>query len=1155
MLDCQKPDSEFTQVALALTSTNPVDVGRLEAALKAAERKALLLPSRLLGRIIKSHRGLGVAGWRIPHGKSYVIDRDALLQIVDPNELGLTAATDLPRMLMLLVRPDPQQLAGLAGGKVLVEYWRLLFHARIHLALERRFSGQPRDDPAMRARLQSLGWAEFAEIGDVLRQDNFLLPPWDRQETYMEFAAVYLELWHFGRHLLPCYFPTLVPDAGQLSRTLGTDRVGLILVEDLGKNFLPELYRDLWSFAKELLPHQLPAALPSSGRLAGVFEDERMVQLFAQERLLAPPESSSTFYSMFAGRGLKDAGQVLLPAGTAANQETADRSPQASPGLPGPASPEALRRLLGRAEKAEAVGNVVRGAILRRQAAREAATDAAAPVVADAHVRLESLAARLQQALGFEAVEVRPWRQCLAALLEKSTEGTWPQAGRLLYDLQKACVDTEHSIYAVDLVEWCVSLGERPIKRLLEHQGELLQIKHLRQAAQRLSRAGLDEEARRQLADLLRASQDRCENKLRAHFRPRIRAALEKVGIQPRDYPEQVAQAKLTEELLDRICERGFVAMSDLRDALARNQLKLPDLSGPREFVRGDPLIRANRRFATTLDGVYRRGEIYLRWLQRLSAAAFGTSVGRFLTRYVALPFGGAYVVLEGAQHLVGLLTEDIHLMSWTSVALLGAFLLALMHVPLVRQGLAQGLTRVGRAARLLLIECPAFLLRLPLMRRLLSSWPLRMFRRLVLKPLAWTAVAFLVFRGCGFHWQASIAGSIVFFLTINLFFNSRPGRELEEVLSDWLNYHWCYLRTDLVPGLFRFVIFVFKQLLDEIERWLYSVDEWLRFKSGDSRLSLLMKPVLGLLWFLFTYLIRIYINLLIEPTVNPIKHFPVVTVAAKIMLPFIPLLTRLLAAPLLPLGPVVANSFAVMTLFFLPGIFGFLVWELKENWRLYAANRSPVLQAEIVGQHGETMLRFMKPGLHSGRLPKLYGKLRRAEHRARITGSWKTYRKHQEALHHVGRDVKRFVERQWVALLAGCQCWASAPLCEARTGLGYHQIRVTLAGPGRGVDNLEIVFTEQMGQLVARIARPGWLCQLSAEQRRTLRIALAGLYKRAGVDLVHEQIEFQMVAITWRDWVNAWEREQAGQGEGKPFLEGIRLLPPLQPCLNKEDR
>ncbi len=64
-------------------------------------------------------------------------------------------------------------------------------------------------------------------------------------------------------------------------------------------------------------------------------------------------------------------------------------------------------------------------------------------------------------------------------------------------------------------------------------------------------------------------------------------------------------------------------------------------------FFLGDQLIRANRQLAADLDGVYHRGEIYLRWLQRLSAAAFGTHIGRLLTLYVALPFGCSIALLK----------------------------------------------------------------------------------------------------------------------------------------------------------------------------------------------------------------------------------------------------------------------------------------------------------------------------------------------------------------------------------------------------------------------------------------------------------------------------------------------------------------------------
>ena len=98
------------------------------------------------------------------------------------------------------------------------------------------------------------------------------------------------------------------------------------------------------------------------------------------------------------------------------------------------------------------------------------------------------------------------------------------------------------------------------------------------------------------------------------------------VGLQPSNPPEHTAFARMIEEMLDRIVELGFLTFSDLRDTISRNQLKLPDLSDPPEFVRGDPLLRLDRRLATTLDGVYRPGEIYLRWLERLTAPAFGTA-------------------------------------------------------------------------------------------------------------------------------------------------------------------------------------------------------------------------------------------------------------------------------------------------------------------------------------------------------------------------------------------------------------------------------------------------------------------------------------------------------------------------------------------------
>ena len=76
------------------------------------------------------------------------------------------------------------------------------------------------------------------------------------------------------------------------------------------------------------------------------------------------------------------------------------------------------------------------------------------------------------------------------------------------------------------------------------------------------------------------------------------------------------------------------------------------DLTGVGEFFRGDSLLRADIELAYALDGVYRKGEFYLRWIQRFSALFFGTPLGRLFTLYIAVPFGGAFMTLMFLEEL-----------------------------------------------------------------------------------------------------------------------------------------------------------------------------------------------------------------------------------------------------------------------------------------------------------------------------------------------------------------------------------------------------------------------------------------------------------------------------------------------------------------------
>ncbi len=365
----------------------------------------------------------------------------------------------------------------------------------------------------------------------------------------------------------------------------------------------------------------------------------------------------------------------------------------------------------------------------------------------------------------------------------------------------------------------------------------------------------------------------------------------------------------------------------------------------------------------------------------------------------------------------------------------------------------------------------------------------------------------------------------------------------------------WQLIHADLVPGLVRWVIYLYRRLQEEVERLIYTVDEWLRFRPGDSRLSLYVKPALGLLWFGVTYLFRLIFNLFVEPTFNPIKHFPVVTVTAKLIVPIYGELLHFFRTPIEPvLGKPLGNTVAGAAIFLLPGLAGFLVWEFKENWRLYRANQSPTLRPEIVGHHGETVLRLMRPGLHSGTLPKLYARLRH--------GRGRSPRKQHEALHHLRARLRQFVERNLFAVLAGSKSWGNAlPLTVGEIPIATNRIRIELGGPASSV---HVDFEEHGGWLLAGLTCPTkcqetWLSRLTPEQGMVFRDALGGFYKLAGVDAVREQIEAQLPAAMAYDltdkglvvWPRAGQNGEAvyGLGEGSeiwPRTHGSLLLPPL---------
>ncbi len=901
-----------------------------------------------------------------------------------------------------------------------------------------------------------------------------------------------------------------------------------------------------------------------------------------------------------------------------------DEPPPVDDPEPDPEAPSGprYRQLMAKAEVASGKGNLVRAAILRTQAARLAGSSLAGQARSAARDAIDHLAVRLKAALEFDDAGLREWRKALVAPLERSSRGVWTAEARLLFDFQKVCVDHERPFYAVDLFGWATSFGRRPIKRLLPHHAEVMMMQHLRGASKNLAASRLAEAERGRFARLLSAAVHHAEGRLRDRLRPEIGKALEQTGFEVRNLPERVALQKLNEELLDRVVHRGFLSMGDLRDAVSRNNRKLPDLTGPVEFFAGDRLLRVDRRLSTAMDGIYRRGEVYLRFLQRMSALAFGTRTGRLLTRYLAMPYGGAFVVLEGLQHVIGpishLLTgHEVELIDPMALAIDGTIAIGLINSSSYRRTFGQYLGQLFGLAHRLIFAVPTWLLSREWIRTLFSSRTFSIIWRGLLLPLSLAGLAWAI-RPSYVSTSQALSGSALIFLTTCAVLNTRAGRDLEEMAVDSLARTWHSLISNLLPGLFRLVMDVFSRVMETVERVLYTVDEWLRFRDGQGKSSLVSKAVLGMAWFLVAYVIRFFITLLIEPQINPIKHFPVVTVSAKILVTQVARINSVLETAL---APDQAKVLSGMILLLLPGVFGFLVWELKENWRLYEANRPRTLRPVMIGHHGETMARLLKPGFNSGTVPKVFAKLRRAERKALRTGRGKQVRKQLARLHSVEEEVRHFIDRDFLTLLLQGRSMASMPLALGEVVPGAKRFLIELVRPGRGGPGLWLSFEEHSGWIVAGVAEPGWLSELSPSARDALASALAGLYKMAGVDLVREPIErdlgpdapaydfreeglvvwpdnashseilyllrpepgvpplvtiddsgnpsiaasprldptrllFSKADVTWAHWVETWEHDQAGEGHTAELVEGLRLLPevPEDSGLRTED-
>lgn len=1035
---------------------------------------ALFVEPRLMRRVVLTDRRMVGFSLQVPHTHCYGISRHELFRIVSQEELGVDPDSLPADVALLAPLPLSRTLRKYPELKW-NRYRRYIFHARVHLELERKIRSGELNMAKIRERIERIGHTEFDEVRAILRQDDLLLPPYDDQQQYVEFLALFLELRHFAPELLTPTFPSL-EDFGHVDEVVALDLDVASIKSNLSREELDES----------------SSVRPSS------------------------PHSKSD----------------------SARFDATDPNTQAQTGRR-PPSGRQVKRMKRAGDTAKSKGNHVRSALFYAHASR--GLDQGRLVVRiDSDLR--ELTSRLEVALkrGDSDSEFfdEQWIALLRQLALKATEQhsyRYPIEARILFDLQRAAIANERPDLAVDLKRWLFSLGKKSLVRSLPATREVRIARSFRDAARKIQHTRLTPLERTRLTKILNGCLERADRNVRLCLRPAIVDALDTVGLQPSSVVEGVARNKLVEDLLDEIAERGFTSFSHLRDALSRNQLKLHDLSGGSRLIEGDELLRLDRLFGRSLDGAYRIGEIYLRGLQRLTALLFGTRLGRFLFLFAILPFGGSYLLLEGLSYIVvnpirsAFALQHVALLNPTSFFATALITLGLVHLNWLRAAAKKLLGWMGWLLITLFIHLPRWVLHRRAVSRFFGIRVVRAGLRRIGLPLVIASSVYVILQNIkwpmGARWIETLSGFV--FVLVALLMGPRMGSFVEELMFDWVAPRWRTFSHQVLPGLLRLITDLFRRVMNAMERGMYRVDELLRFRTGQSRVALAVVALGGFAWGMVAYLIRMYITLFVEPELNPIKHFPVATVAHKLTLPILlpvpPAAVAYFETAFPPVIAFILGTFVSVTVFILPSVAGFLAWELKENRKLYRAARPKLLEPASLGPHGHTMIELLTPGLHSGTLPKLYERLRRGAQReddaarASLAGDSSSSEKSQgyrarflAGILQVETDVRRFVEREILALLTHSVGWPFGRINVDAIDCGSNRIRIRLACPTVSPDPCELAFEEQDGFIIASIPAPGFVQALgkaSSDALERFENALVGLYCVAGVDLVNEQI------------------------------------------------
>ena len=1013
--------------------------------LRPAEGVFLFHP-RMLQRLIRRHLGDASSNSAIPLLRYYLIPREILLiglEDENPDALSVIEGLNLPDWVILLPMPSAQELATETPEHWLRAYWGRRFAAEVARAWQTaRNDNQDQDSFGARAWVRQIGEKAFREARSLLEQDQRVVLGLDDETLCRHLVGFVIYLRYFIPGARAYFFPA-VRDWGGLDRWLKNSGLDLppprhgsrwphLLTRSRPSGFHdvpdyePELPLrlpfgrndpDLVDGANTILPLLAKPAPTLLGNVCGGIGPNRVaaacdriaLQVESRCREALRQASILTRKPSWIVSIWRDLTGRVTPVMELLAALLNRRSVARGDGAPLEWVLDARLRLFRhgvqaafRAEMAGRYGTALRYLGMAVHQYREIVgifppppnpivpgetkSESVARILEERQEEIiEALAHGLAATWRLDAQSTRVLEHLMQRLLdEPATARPSSPCSRLLYDLERIFLEGRTSYYRLQPLVWLWSGGRKSLRLGLPFQGSLKALRVLNTAKTRLDQSPWSGAEVAYFSAPLQTLGDRIGQRLRRQVLPRLRELLDSAGFLADDHRQRVARNVLQEELFDIVLRRWHLRFTDLRDSVARNPLRLPDPNW-RELLLGDRLARFDRQASAALPGVYQPGEFYLKGLQQLSAPLFGTSAGRWITRFLLLPFGVAFIGLEALGYLLKLLPA-----AWGPVRLDGpGWVLGVglgLNIVLHTQRGRAAVAAVGRGMRWLFAEVLYQGLARWLRWRRTARWfrysLVRKGSRYLLEPLLIGLILALPLIGIAGGLGLGVDGLPAFLLfgfTVgSILRNSQAGRRLLDAAITRFVAFWRRVHRNLLIGLVHWVIDLFGWLMQSIEQALHRVDEAVSHHRDEGRNIMVVKAIVGPPWRALSYLIHFYAAVLIEPQINPIKHFPVVMVADKLMMPFFPVLTSTLLALLDPILPrFIGLPLVTVTVLLSAGLFGFLGWELMENWKLYRANHPDRVQAAHFGPHRETLYALLRPGFHSGALPRAFAELR----------------------------------------------------------------------------------------------------------------------------------------------------------------------------------